>query len=87
MRYNIVTRKEQNKQQKERKKMKIRSSYVKVSYAVRVLAKKWNVNPRWVWDVFEDRCGMIKGCGNLANQEEIDSVEYYICGEIMHGRA
>ena len=36
---------------------------------------------------FEDKCGVIKGLGNVVTQEEIDLVEWYICNEIMHGRA
>ena len=69
------------------KNMKIRSYCIPVSRAVSALATKWEVNPAWVWDIFEDECGVIKGLGNVVTQEEIDLVEWYICNEILHGRA
>lgn len=67
--------------------MKIRSLYIKASRAVATLAKKWDVNPAWVWDLFEYECGVIKGLGNLVSQEEINRVECIICKETIHGRA
>ena len=69
------------------KNMKIRSYCIPVSRAVSALAMKWEVNPAWVWDIFEDECGVIKGLGNVVTQEEIDLVEWYICNEILHDRA
>lgn len=69
------------------KNMKIRSYCIPASRAVSALATKWEVNPAWVWDIFEDECGVIKGLGNVVTQEEIDLVEWYICNEISHCRA
>ena len=66
--------------------MKIRSLYIAASRAVASLAKTWEVNPAWVWDLFEDECGVIKGCRCLVSQDEIDKVELIICGEIIQGR-
>ena len=70
----------------EGKNMKIRSYCIPVSRAVSALATKWEVNPAWVWDIFEDECGVIKGLGNVVTQEEIDLVEWYICNEILPAR-
>lgn len=63
--------------------MKIRSFCIPASRAVASLAKEWEVNPVWVWDVFEYECGVIKGCGNVVTQEDIDRVESYICSEMQ----
>lgn len=68
-------------------KMKTRNLYIAASRAVATLAKTWEVNPAWVWDLFEDECGVIKGLGNLVSQEDINRVEGIICEEIIHGRA
>ena len=67
--------------------MKIRNLYIAASRAVATLAKKWDVNPAWVWDLFEYECGIIKGLGNLVSQDEINRVESIICEEIIHDRA
>jgi hypothetical protein len=68
-------------------KMKIRSLYITASRAVAALAKKWEVNPVWVWDLFEYEFGVIKGLGNLVSQDEINRVESIICEEIIHDRS
>lgn len=67
--------------------MKTRNLYIAASRAVATLAKKWGVNPAWVWDLFEYECGVIKGLGNLVSQEDINRVECIIREEIRHGRA
>nr|DAG76640.1 MAG TPA: hypothetical protein [Caudoviricetes sp.] len=62
--------------------MKIRSLYITASRAVSTISKKWEVNPVWVWDLFEEEFNIIKGLGNLVSQDEIDRVESIISQEL-----
>lgn len=54
--------------------MKIRSKVIEASRAIRQIAKSINANPIYVWDVAEEEFGIIKGCGCVIDQEQIDTI-------------
>lgn len=54
--------------------MKIRSSFIKADRAIRQIAKENNANPVYVWDVAEEQFGIIKGCGCVIDQEQINTI-------------
>lgn len=54
--------------------MKIRSEYISAARAIRQIANRYGADPIYVWDVAEERFNIIKGCGCMMNQEEIDIV-------------
>ena len=52
--------------------MKIRSEFIKADRAIRQIAKEHNANPVYVWDVAMDEFNIIKGCGCVIDQNQID---------------
>ncbi len=54
--------------------MKIRSLTIKADRAIRQIAKENNANPIYVWDVAEEEFNIIKGCGCVMDQEQINTV-------------
>ena len=54
--------------------MKIRSSVTKADRAIRQIAKENNANPIYVWDVAEEEFNIIKGCGCVIDQEQINAI-------------
>lgn len=54
--------------------MKIRSEFISASRAIRQIAKECGANPIYVWDVAEEECNIIKGCGCAVDQEQIDTI-------------
>lgn len=54
--------------------MKIRSSCISASRAIRQIAKELGANPIYVWDTAEEEFNIIKGCGCVVNQEQIDII-------------
>lgn len=54
--------------------MKIRSEFIDASRAIRQIAKELGANPIYVWDVAEEQFGIIKGCGCVMDQGQIDEV-------------
>lgn len=54
--------------------MKIRSEVIEASRAIRQIAKNLKANPIYVWNVAEEEFGIIKGCGCVMDQEQIDTV-------------
>lgn len=54
--------------------MKIRSEFISASRAIRKIAKETGANPIYVWDIAEDEFGIIKGCGCVIDQHQIDSI-------------
>lgn len=54
--------------------MKIRSLTIKADRAIRQIAKENNANPIYVWDVAEEEFNIIKGCGCVMDQEQINIV-------------
>lgn len=61
--------------------MKIRSSFIKADRAIRQIAKEHNANPIYVWDVAEEEFNIIKGCGCVIDQEQIDTISEIVrCG-------
>lgn len=62
--------------------MKIRTEYVKASYAVHKLSKKYKVNPAWIWDLLEEEFNIQKGIGGVVNQSEINEIESIVKNNI-----
>ena len=54
--------------------MRIRSQYIKADKAIRQIAKENNANPIYVWDVAEEQFNIIKGCGCVIDQEQINAI-------------
>lgn len=54
--------------------MKIRTEFIKADRAIRQIAKECGANPIYVWDVAGDEFNIIKGCGCVMDQEQIDTV-------------
>ncbi len=54
--------------------MRIRSQYIKADKAIRQIAKENNANPIYVWDVAEEQFNIIKGCGCVIDQEQINTI-------------
>ena len=54
----------------------------KASYCVSYLSKKYCANKTWLWDVLEERYGMLRGHGWLMTEEEYKDLEQYIKKEI-----
>lgn len=54
--------------------MKIRSRFIRADRAIRQIAKENDANPVYVWDVAEDEFNIIKGCGCVMDQKQIDTV-------------
>ena len=54
--------------------MKIRSSFIKADRAIRQIARENNANPIYVWDVAEEQFNIIKGCGCIIDQEQINTI-------------
>lgn len=54
--------------------MKIRSSIIKADRAIRQIAKEHDANPVYVWDVAEEEFNIIKGCGCVIDQEQINAI-------------
>lgn len=54
--------------------MKIRTEFIRADRAIRRIAKECGANPIYVWDVAGDEFNIIKGCGCVMDQEQIDTV-------------
>jgi transcription initiation factor TFIIIB Brf1 subunit/transcription initiation factor TFIIB len=54
--------------------MKIRSEFIKANRAIRQIAKECGANPVYVWDIAADEFNIIKGCGCVMDQKQIDAV-------------
>lgn len=54
--------------------MKIRSKLIKADRAIRQIAKECGANPIYVWDTAMERFNIIKGCGCVMDQDQIDTV-------------
>lgn len=54
--------------------MKIRSSVINADRAIRQIAKEHNANPVYVWDVAREEFNIIKGCGCIIDQEQINAI-------------
>lgn len=54
--------------------MKIRSSFIKADRAIRQIAREYNANPVYVWNVAEEHFNIIKGCGCVIDQEQINTI-------------
>lgn len=55
--------------------MKIGSKFINASRAIRQIARECGANPVYVWDVAEEEYNIIKGCGCVMDQEQIDAVK------------
>lgn len=54
--------------------MKIRSSVINADRAIRQIAKEHNANPVYVWDVAGEEFNIIKGCGCVIDQKQINTI-------------
>lgn len=54
--------------------MKIRSEIISASKAIRNIANRLNANPIYVWDVAEEEFNIIKGCGCIIDQKQINTI-------------
>ncbi len=52
----------------------MKSKFVNASRAIRHIAKECGANPIYVWDVAEEEFNIIKGCGCIMDQQQIDAV-------------
>lgn len=55
--------------------MKIKKLSVEASRVIRTLAKKYCLNPVYLWQTIEDEFGMVKGTSPRMTQDEIDALE------------
>lgn len=55
--------------------MRIRKSCVDASRVVRKFAEKYGLNKLYIWEVIEEKFGLIKGTSPVLVQEEIDILE------------
>lgn len=62
--------------------MKNGITYTPASNVVSRMARKYNVNPVWLWDLLEEEYNIIKGLGCVMNLLEIREFEYIIKQEI-----
>lgn len=59
----------------------------KARYVVSYLAKKYVLNPVWIWGILEDNYNILKGTDGILTAAEKAETEAYIKGEIDAGRA